>query len=152
LAGQSQTVKRIYIANDDHTDYMWTANEAQYDTAFVKMLDYYLLQIDSTKDNPSDFQARFNCDGSYWLTVYEKYRSPTQFNKLIEAIRSGHVSSPLTALVSTYGAQPTEAVIRGMYAAGQLERRFDVRFPLAVSMEAFGRGHRKWVNHPFLEF
>jgi alpha-mannosidase len=61
LAGQSQTVKRIYIANDDHTDYMWTANEAQYDTAFVKMLDYYLLQIDSTKDNPSDFQARFIC-------------------------------------------------------------------------------------------
>jgi alpha-mannosidase len=114
---------------------MWTANEARYDTAFVKMLDYYLLQIDSTKNNPPDFQARFNCDGSYWLTVYEKYRNSTQFNKLMAAIRSGHISSPLTALVSTYGAQPTEAVIRGMYAAGQFERRFDVRFPLAVSME-----------------
>jgi alpha-mannosidase len=135
LAVQSQTVKRIYIANDDHTDYMWTANEARYDTAFVKMLDYYLLQMDSTKNNPPDFQARFNCDGSYWLTVYEKYRHSTQFNKLMAAIRSGHLSSPLTALVSTYGAQPTEAVLRGMYAAGQLERRFEVRFPLAVSME-----------------
>jgi alpha-mannosidase len=135
FGGQAQTVKRIYLANDDHTDYMWTANEAQYDTAFVKMLDYYLLQIDATKNNPADFQARFNCDGSYWLTVYEKYRSSTQFNKLIAAIRSGHISSPLTALASTYGAQPTEAVIRGMYAAGQFERRFDVRFPLAVSME-----------------
>ena len=70
LATQAQTVKRLYIANDDHTDYMWTANEAKYDTAFVQMLDYYLHQIDSTKNNPSDFQARFNCDGSYWLRAY----------------------------------------------------------------------------------
>ena len=128
-------VKKIYLANDDHTDYMWTANEAAYDSAFVKMLDYYLQQIDSTKGNPADFQARFNCDGSYWLRVYEKYRSPAQFDKLITAIRSGHISSPLTALVSTYGAQPTEAVLRGMYHSGHLERRFDLRFPLAVSME-----------------
>lgn len=43
---QSQTVKRLYIANDDHTDYMWTADEAKYDTAFVQMLDFYLHQID----------------------------------------------------------------------------------------------------------
>ncbi len=135
LALHAQPIKRLYVANDDHTDYMWTANEAAYDTSFVRMLDYYLQQIDLTKDNPADFQARFNCDGSYWLRVYEKYRSSAQFGRLITAIRSGHISSPLTALASTYGAQPTEAVIRGMYHAGQLERRFDLRFPLAVSME-----------------
>jgi len=127
--------KRLYIANDDHTDYMWTGNEAQYDSAFVQMLDYYLYQIDSTKNSPPDFQARFNCDGSYWLRVYEKYRTPTQFNRLVAALRSGHISSPLNTLVSTYGAQPTEAVIRGMYYAGQIERRLGLRFPLAVGME-----------------
>jgi len=131
----AQQTKQLYIANDDHTDYMWTANEAAYDSAFVKMLDYYLFQIDSTKGEPDDLQARFNCDGSYWLKVYEKYRSPKQFNKLVEAIRSGHISSPLNSLVSTYGAQPTEAVIRGMYDAGKLERKLGLRFPLAVSME-----------------
>ena len=135
LATQAQTVKRLYIANDDHTDYMWTANEAKYDTAFVQMLDYYLHQIDSTKNNPSDFQARFNCDGSYWLRAYEKFRSPSQFNRLIAAIKSGHISSPLNCLVNTYGAQPTEAVIRGMYYAGQLERAHNLRFTLAQSME-----------------
>ena len=90
----AQPIKRIYLANDDHTDYMWTANEAQYDSAFVHMLDYYLRQIDSTKNNPDDLQARFNCDGSYWLKTYHKYRSPTQFNKLIGYIKSGHISSP----------------------------------------------------------
>ncbi len=127
--------KRLYIANDDHTDYMWTADEVKYDSAFVHMLDYYLQQIDSTKNDPSDFQARFNTDGSIWLRAYEKYRSPEKFNKLIAAIKSGHISSPLNMVVSCYGAQPTEAVIRGMYYAGQLERKFKLRFVLAGSME-----------------
>lgn len=135
LHGQAQPVKRLYIANDDHTDYMWTANEARYDTAFVQMLDYYLKQIDSTRANPTNFQARFNTDGSYWLRAYQKYRSPAQFNRLMAAIRSGHIGSPLNTLVSCYGAQPTEAVIRGMYYAGQLERTYKLRFRLAEAME-----------------
>lgn len=130
-----QPVKRLYLANDDHTDYMWTANEARYDTAFVHMLDFYLRQIDSTRANPTNFQARFNTDGSYWLRAYQKYRSPAQFNRLIAAIRSGHIGSPLNTLVSCYGAQPTEAVIRGMYYAGQLERSYKLRFRLAEAME-----------------
>ncbi len=127
--------KRLYIANDDHTDYMWTANEAKYDSAFLRMLDYYLVQIDSTKNNESDFQARFNTDGSIWLKTFEKYRTPAQFKKLIAAINSGHISSPLNMVVSCYGAQPTEAVIRGMYYAGQLERKYNMRFTMAGSME-----------------
>lgn len=131
----AQPVKRLYLANDDHTDYMWTGNEAQYDTVFVRMLDYYLNQIDSTQTNPADFQARFNVDGSYWLRTYQKFRSPAQFERLIGRIRTGHISSPLNGLVSTYGGQPTEAVLRGMYYAGQLERRWNLRFPLAVCME-----------------
>ena len=135
FSAKAQSVKRLYIANDDHTDYMWTADEALYDTAFVHMLDFYLHQIDSTKGNPSDFQARFNCDGSYWLRAYQKYRSPAQFNRLIAAIKSGHIGSPLNTLVSCYGAQPTEAVLRGMYYAGQLERDYKLRFRLAEAME-----------------
>ncbi|WP_375444797.1 glycosyl hydrolase-related protein [uncultured Fibrella sp.] len=134
-AMQAQPVKRLYIANDDHTDYMWTADEARYDSAFVHMLDFYLHQIDSTKGNPADFQARFNCDGSYWLRAYQKYRSAAQFNRLIAAIKSGHIGSPLNTLVSCYGAQPTEAVLRGMYYAGQLERTYKIRFRLAEAME-----------------
>ncbi|WP_046243320.1 glycosyl hydrolase-related protein [Hymenobacter terrenus] len=131
----AQPIKRLYIANDDHTDYMWTANEAKYDSAFVRMLDYYLDQIDATRKNPDDFQARFNCDGSYWLRAYQQARSPAQFKRLMAAIRSGHIGSPLNTLVSTYGAQPTEAVLRGMYYAGQLERTHKLRFRLAEAME-----------------
>ena len=134
VSGQAPA-KRLYVAIDDHTDYMWTADEAKYDSAFVQMLDYYLFQIDSTKNLPADFQARFNTDGSLWLKAYAKYRSPQQFNKLIAALKSGHLSSPLNMLVSCYGGQPTEAVLRGMYYTGQLERKYKLRFTLAGSME-----------------
>ena len=132
---KAQPVKRIYIANDDHTDYMWTGNETQYDSAFVHMLDYYMNQIDSAQGKPDDFQARWNCDGSYWLRTYQKLRSPAQFERLIGYIKSGHISSPLNSVVSVYGGQPTEAVLRGMYYAGSLERQWNLRFRLAVAME-----------------
>jgi alpha-mannosidase len=131
----SQQTKRLYIAIDDHTDYMWTANEADYDSAFVHMLDYYLDQIEATKNNPSDFQARFNTDGSIWLKAYQKHRSPHQFERLIQAIKSGHISSPLNAVIKCFGSQPTEAVIRGMFYAGQLERQYGLRFRMAGGME-----------------
>jgi alpha-mannosidase len=135
VVGKPTAVKRIYLANDDHTDYMWTANEAQYDSAYVKMLDYYMAQIDSTKAQPNDFQTRWNCDGSFWLRRYEQLRSPAQFERLIGYVRSGHISSPLNSVVSTYGGQPTEAVLRGMFYAGRLERQHGIRFPMAVAME-----------------
>lgn len=128
-------LKRIYIANDDHTDYMWTGNEAQYDSAFVHMLDYYAAQIDSTTGHPDDLQARFNCDGNYWLRTYRKYRSEAQFKRLIGHIKSGHISVPLNSLVSVYGGQPAEAVLRGMFYAGHLRRKYGLQIPIAVSME-----------------
>lgn len=127
--------KRIYIALDDHTDYMWTADEATYQSVFLESLDYYLDQKDLTSTEASDYQSRFNADGSFWIWTYEKNRSSSQFDRLISAIRSGHISMPLTALVSTYGGTPLEAILRGMYYPGQLERRYNLRFPLAVSME-----------------
>ena len=43
---------RIYLANDDHTDYMWTANADTYNAVFVDMLDYYLKLADMTQGNP----------------------------------------------------------------------------------------------------
>jgi alpha-mannosidase len=127
--------KRLYIANDDHTDYMWSGNEAQYDSAFVKTLDFHLRKIDSTKYFPDDFQNRYNCDGNYWLRIYQRHRTPAQFNQLIAAMKSGHISSPINSVVSTFGAQPTEAVLRGMYYAGHIERQYGIKFTIASAME-----------------
>jgi alpha-mannosidase len=125
---------RIYLAPDDHTDFIWSATEAQYTSAFLTMLDYYLAQADNTAGLPSPYQSRFNTDGSYWLWTYERNRTAT-FERLITRLKDGHISSPLTPLVCTYGGQPAEGVLRGMYYPGRLERRYGMRFFLAQAME-----------------
>jgi len=127
--------RRIYIAPDDHTDYMWTGDEETYRRAFLRMLDYYLDLADKTSDAPSAFQSRWHADGSFWIRTYEKEKSPAEFARLISRIKDGHISFPLNALVSTYGGTPTEAVLRGMYYAGSLERRFGLKIPMAIAME-----------------
>jgi alpha-mannosidase len=126
---------RLYIALDDHTDLFWTADDAGYSRAFGEMLDYYLDLADATADQPADFQSRFNCDGAYWLWTYERTRPPQAFDRLIARLRSGHITAPLNALVVCLGGAPLEAVLRGMYYPGALERRYGLRFPVAVAME-----------------
>ena len=101
----------------------------------VEMLDYYLDLADKTKGNPPEYQSRWHCDGSLWIWTYEHNKPAAEFARLIERVRDGHISFPLNALVSTYGGTPMEAVLRGMYYAGSLERRFRLRIPLAIAME-----------------
>ncbi len=127
--------KRIYIAPDDHTDYFWTADDAQYQQAFVEMIDYYLDLADATAGNAPEHQSRWNCDGSFWVWAYEKTKTPAEFSRLVARIRDGHISFPLNALVVCLGGAPLEAVLRGMYYAGTLERRFDLQVPIAIAME-----------------
>ena len=127
--------RRIYLANDDHTDFMWTADADTYAKVFVEMLDWHLKLADETATNAPPYRNRFNCDGSYWLWNYEQRKTPAEFARLVERIKDGTISAPLNTVVSCYGGQPAEAVLRGMYYAGRLERRHGLRFPMAVAME-----------------
>jgi alpha-mannosidase len=140
----AQTQSRIYIAPDDHTDYMWSADEATYARVLPETLDAYLQQIDDTAASPSDQQARWNTDGSLWMSEFERQRTPAQMTRLMDRVRDGHISMPLNTIVSVHGATPLEGILRDMYYAGRLERRFNVRFPVAVAMEnqtaAYGLG------------
>ena len=127
--------KRIYIANDDHTDYMWTADADTFADVFVDMLDWHMNLADETASKPPAYRNRFNCDGSYWLWEYQQKKTPAEFERLIAHIKDGTISAPLNTLVSCYGGQPAEAVLRGMYYAGRLERKHDMRFEMATAME-----------------
>lgn len=127
--------KKYYIALDDHTDYVYSLDEEDHRKIFLETLDYYLDLADTTTNLPSEQQSRWNCDGSFWLWTYEKNKSQAEFERLINRVRDGHIGAPITALVSTYGAQPAEAVLRGMYYPGSLERRYGLRFQLAEAME-----------------
>lgn len=127
--------KRLYIAPDNHTDYFWAAGEDTYQQAFLEMIDYYLDLADATASEPPEHQSRWNCDGSFWMWAYEQNKSATDFQRLIDRIRSGHISVPLNALCVCLGGAPTEAVLRGMYYPGQIERRHNLRFKLAYHIE-----------------
>ncbi len=130
--------RRVYLAPDNHTDFIWSATESEYagsNGLFVKMLKYYLDQAAATAAKPPEVQSRFATDGSYWLWVYERTQSAAEFQRLIDRIKDGHISAPLSPLVLTYGGQPTEGILRGMYYPGRIERRYNLRFTLAQAME-----------------
>lgn len=127
--------RRFYIAPDDHTDYFWAADDVTYRQSFLTMIDYYLNKMDETQANPSDKQMRWNCDGSLWMWEYERNRTPQQFERFLSRIRDGHMSVSLNSLVLVQGGAPAEAVLRGMYYPGLIERRSNVQFPLAIAME-----------------
>ena len=127
--------QRYYIANDDHTDFMWSADADTYGRVFVDQLDFHLNLIDQTEHQPPRFRARFNTDGSHWLWNYERRKTPAEFERLVQRLKDGSISSPLNPLVLTYGAQPLEAVLRGMYYAGRLERGHGLRFRIANATE-----------------
>ena len=130
-----QAQSRLYISNDNHTDYMWSADETVYDTAFVNMIDAWIANNNATNANPRDFQTKFNCDGTYWAWAYEKSRSATQFQTFINQVKNERIVLPMNPLIITYGCVPAEATLRGMYYAGELQRKYNLKFDIAQSME-----------------
>jgi alpha-mannosidase len=135
IVSATHAQRRFYIAPDNHTDYMWTADEAAYRQIFLSSIDYYLNKMDATQANPSDQQMRWQCDGSLWMWEYEHNRTQTQFNRFLDRIRDGHMSVALNPFVLVQGGAPAEAVLRGMYYAGLIERRSNVHFPVAIAQE-----------------
>jgi alpha-mannosidase len=127
---------RVYLMNDNHTDYGWNATTDAYEASMLSELDYYRGRIDATAANPAAEQARFNADCWYYLYLYQKNRTGPQFQDLVNKMISGHITVPLNPFVTLYGALPTEAAIRAGYYPGRIERQFPgVQFLLAQDME-----------------
>lgn len=126
---------RVYLANDNHTDYGWNDTVEHYDAAMLSEIDYYLNRIDATAGNPPAEQARFNADCWYYLYLYQQHRSAAQFQRLIDALRTGHITVPLNPFVVLYGALPTEAAIRAGYYPGRMQRQHDVPFLIGQYIE-----------------
>lgn len=135
LHSTSGQQRKIYIAPDDHTDYMWSADEAGYRNAFLETLDYYIRLNESTTNELYPYQSKWNCDGSYWVYEYQQNRSGQQFSILINQIRDGKVTVPLNTLPGLLGIAPLEATLRDMYFAGSLERKYGLDLDLVINME-----------------
>ncbi|MSP73671.1 MAG: hypothetical protein EXR76_16175 [Myxococcales bacterium] len=133
--GGADAQERHDLANDDHTDYFRSGTDVEYRRVFLEMIDYHMAQAERTADGPPDQRGRFNVDGSFWLYEFEHNCPADDFNRLIGHVRTGKISVPFQSLVLLPGAMPTEAVLRDLYYAGSLERRFGLDLELAVSME-----------------
>ncbi|MFN8545786.1 MAG: hypothetical protein U0807_16510 [Candidatus Binatia bacterium] len=118
---------RIYVANDNHTDYGWNASTQTYDQSMLSELDYYL------KTNPA--AQPFAADCWWYLRLYQQSRSAADFQLLIDAMKAGKITVPLNPFVTLYGAVPTEAAIRAGYYPGRMERQYGVSFLTAQEME-----------------
>jgi alpha-mannosidase len=130
-------VNHLYIAHDDHTDYFWEGTADTYVTVLHDILVENLNRIDATISEPLAHQHKFNCDGTLWVWNYDKEypNNPEYLTRLINRIRDGHVSIPLNALCLCLGGTPAEGVLRGMYYAGSIERRFNLDIDLVYIVE-----------------
>ncbi len=135
LAETAATPRRIYIANDEHTDYFWSGTDVQYRQVFQTMLDYYMNQMEATKNAGWDHRGRFNADCSLWVWEYEHVRPAVDFDRLVGHLRDSSLTMPLNSCVELYGGMSAEALLRNMYYPGRLERRYNLKFPLVVAME-----------------
>ena len=126
---------RLYLSNDDHTDYMFSADEKGYDTLFVNMIDAWMANNNATNANPPDYQTKFNCDGTFWAWVYAKHKTAAQFQAFMNQVKSERIVIPMNPLIVTYGCIPAEAALRGMYYAGELKKKYNIPFDIAMTME-----------------
>jgi len=126
---------RIYLANDDHTDYMFYADEKGYDTLFVNMIDAWMANNNATSSKPADYQTKFVCDGTFWAWVYAKKKTAAQFQAFMNQVKSEKIVITMNPLIITYGCVPAEATLRGMYYAGELKKKYSIPFDMAITME-----------------
>lgn len=126
---------RIYLSNDDHTDYMYYADEKGYDTLFVNMIDKWMANNNATSTKPPDYQTKFICDGTYWAWVYAKKKTAAQFQSFMNQVKSEKMVITMNPLIVTYGCVPAEATIRGMYYAGELKKKYSIPMDMAIAME-----------------
>ena len=140
----AQAGKKIFLAPDDHTDFIWSASEAEYYASFQKMLGYHLDQIKATEKEPRHLQSKFTTDGTLWLKIFrdgsmkpdfDLAGKPARFAELMQRHKEGNLTTPLTPLVCSWGGAPAEAVLRSMYFPGRLEREYNMRFPFAQALE-----------------
>ncbi len=109
--------------------------DTAYNTVFLNMIDAWMANNNATNGSQADYRTKFDCDGSYWAWVYQQNRTPAQFRAFINQVKNERIVIPMNPLVITSGCVPAEATLRGMYYAGELQRKYAVPFDMALDMK-----------------
>jgi alpha-mannosidase len=131
----SQEKKRLYLGNDTHTDWMYNGDYDKWKQYIFDMTDFYLGLGEGTIKEKPEARSKWNYDSSIWLYMLEKHKSPEYFNRVLAQLKNNQASVPYNFILPAYGATPAEAVIRGMYYSGYLERKYGLDIDIAVAQE-----------------
>jgi alpha-mannosidase len=130
-----QKEKRLYLGNDTHTDLMFNATEAKWDSLILDMADFYLKLGEQTIGEEPAHRSKWNYDAAYWLWVLEHKTSPEYFQRIIAQIKNQQASVPYNFTLPIYGASTMESILRSFYYGGYLERKFGIDVDIAVCQE-----------------
>jgi alpha-mannosidase len=134
LAAQD-SLKRLYLGNDTHTDLMYNGTEDQWYEKHLAMTDFYLTLSDQTKNEIPEHRSKWNYDAAWILYMLEKKTSPAYFQRVIDQIKNGQASVPYNFTLPVYGCSNSESVIRSFYYGGYLQRKYGIDVKMAVCQE-----------------
>ncbi len=132
---QEVPLKRLYLANDTHTDLMWNGSEEEWGEWTREMAEFYLFYGERTAAREPALRCKWNFDASWCLYSLEKNTDPAFFNRLMEMYRNGQASVPYNFTLPTYGGFTAETILRSFYYAGTLERKYGIDIEIATCIE-----------------
>ncbi|MCF8224773.1 MAG: hypothetical protein K9J30_02715 [Bacteroidales bacterium] len=136
IYAQEDTLKRLYLANDTHTDLMWNGTEEQWARWTIEMSEFYLPFTERTASKPVDSQVKWNYDMAWCLYILENKTDPEFFSRVINQIRNQQGSVPYNFTLSTYGGFKPETILRRFYYGGYLERKYGIGIEMANAIES----------------
>lgn len=121
----------IYLTQDKHLDYNWCGTPAEIEVRMAALLDYYLDLVERSG-------GCWNLDGTLWLEVYRRQRGEAGAERLLQAIREGHIGYAANHSVLLWGLLSTELSIRACYGALPIEKSAGHPARTVLLMENYG--------------
>jgi alpha-mannosidase len=122
---QPQKKWTLYLVPHVHLDVGYTDYQAKVSTIQSRILDE---AMDLAARHP-DF--RFSTDGSWNLEQFLKSRSPEEQQRIVEAIREGHLGIPAQSSNVLTGFPTAEVLIRSLYPGADFSRTHGTPFNYA---------------------
>ena len=109
---QDIPLKRLYLANDTHTDLLWNGGEEYWYKLNLDMARFYLKIGEETANSAPEARSKWNYDVAWTLYMMEKRESPEFFSRIIDQIKKGQASVPFNFTLPVYGASTAESILR----------------------------------------
>jgi len=127
----------IYLLHHTHTDIGYTDVQVQVFEDHAEFLDMVLDFCKQTDDYPDDAKFRWVCETAWTVDNYIRRRDEEKVKELINRIKEGRVE--VTALyLNVTELYSLETLIRSLYFAKGLERKFGINVEVAMNSDVPG--------------